>query len=110
MNKIRNNEIQIQWADVNKFSKLAEPLLDHTTKYYSSPASVDKAILDLVKKRLFKAKHRLICARCGKWQLAVITEEVKKNLSCKYCKSRQITSTFYSDYDLKLPKSEKFSK
>jgi ATP-dependent Lhr-like helicase len=100
LNKIRNNEIQIEWADVNKFSKLAEPLLDHTTKYYSSPASVDKAILDLVKKRLFKAKHRLICARCGKWQLAVITEEVKENLSCKYCKSRQITSTFYSDYDL----------
>ena len=100
LHKIRNNEIQIEWADVNKFSKLAEPLLDHTTKYYSSPASVDKAILDLVKKRLFKAKHRLIFARCGKWQLATITEEVKKNLSCKYCKSRQITSTFYSDYDL----------
>jgi len=100
LDRVRNNEIQIEWVDVNKFSKLAEPLLDHTTKYYSSPASVDKTILDLVKKRLFKAKHRLICARCGKWQLAVITEEVKKNLSCKYCKSRQITTTFYSDYDL----------
>ena len=44
--RIRNNEIQIEWIDVNKFSKLAEPLLDHTTKYYSSPASVDKAVLD----------------------------------------------------------------
>ena len=98
--RIRNNEIQIEWIDVNKFSKLAEPLLDHTTKYYSSPASVDKAVLDLVKKRLFKTKHRLVCARCGKWQLAIITEEVKENLICKYCKSRQITSTFYSDYDL----------
>jgi ATP-dependent Lhr-like helicase len=100
LNRIRNNKIQIEWVDVDKFSKLAEPLLDHATKYYSSPASVDKAILDLVKKRLFKTKHRLICARCGKWQLATITEEVKKNLSCKYCKSRQITTTFYSDYDL----------
>jgi len=100
LNKIQNNEIQIEWADVNKFSKLAEPLLDHTTKYYSSPASVDKAILDLVKKRLMKSKHRLICARCGKWQLATITEEVKKSLICKYCKSRQITTTFYSDHDL----------
>jgi len=97
LNRIRNNKIQIEWVDVDKFSKLAEPLLDHATKYYSSPASVDKAILDLVKKRLFKTKHRLICARCGKWQLAIITEEVKKNLSCKYCKSRQITATFYSD-------------
>ena len=47
--RIRNNEIQIEWIDVDKFSKLAEPLLDHTTKYYSSPASVDKAVLDLVK-------------------------------------------------------------
>jgi len=100
LNRIRNNKIQIEWVDVDKFSKLAEPLLDHATKYYSSPASVDKAILDLVKKRLFKTKHRLICARCGKWQLATITEEVKKNLSCKYCKSKQITTTFYSDYDL----------
>jgi len=100
LNRIRNNEIHIEWIDANKFSKLAEPLLDHTTKYYSSPANVDKAILDLVKKRLMKYKHRLICARCGKWQLAVITEEVKKNLHCKYCKGRQITATFYSDYDL----------
>jgi len=100
LNRIRSNKIQIEWIDVNKFSKLAEPLLDHTTKYYSSPANVDKAILDLVKKRLMKYKHRLICARCGKWQLAIITEEVKKNLHCKYCKGRQITTTFYSDYDL----------
>ena len=81
LNRVRNKEIQIEWVDVNKFSKLAEPLLDHTTKYYASPASVDKAILDLVKKRLLKAKHRLICARCGKWQLAVITKEVKKKSS-----------------------------
>jgi len=109
LDRVRNNEIQIEWVDVNKFSKLAEPLLDHTTKYYSSPASVDKTILDLVKKRLFKAKHRLICARCGKWQLAVITEEVKKNLSCKYCKSRQITTTFYSDYDLVKIIQKKYS-
>jgi ATP-dependent Lhr-like helicase len=98
--RIRNSEIQIEWIDVDKFSKLAEPLLDHTTKYYSSPASVDKAVLDLVKKRLFKTRHRLVCARCGKWQLAIITKEAKENLICKYCKSRQITSTFYSDYDL----------
>ena len=100
LTRIKNNEIQIEWIDADGFSKLAEPLLDHTTKYYSSPASVDKAILDLVKKRLLKTKHRLICARCGKWQLATITEEVKENLFCKYCKGRQITTTFYSDHEL----------
>ena len=100
LTQIRNNEILTQWNDVTKFSKLAEPLLDHTTKYYSSPANVDKGILDLVKKRLLKTKHRLICARCGKWQRLVLTNEVKENLTCKYCKGRQITATFYSDYDL----------
>ena len=100
LTQIRNNEIITKWNDVTKFSKLAEPLLDHTTKYYSSPASVDKGILDLVKKRLLKTKHRLICARCGKWQRLVLTKEVKENLVCKYCKGRQITATFYSDYDL----------
>ena len=100
LNRIRNNKIKIEWVDVAKFSKLAEPLLDHATKYYSSPASVDKAILDLVKKRLLKSKHRLICVRCGKWQLAITTEKYKENQPCKYCKSRQITATFYSDYDL----------
>ena len=100
LTRIKNNEIQIEWINADGFSKLAEPLLDHTTKYYSSPASIDKAILDLVKKRLLKTKHRLICARCGKWQLATITEEVKENLFCKYCKGRQITTTFYSNHDL----------
>ena len=100
LTQIRNNEIITKWNDVTKFSKLAEPLLDHTTKYYSSPANVDKGILDLVKKRLLKTKHRLICARCGKWQRLVLTNEVKENLVCKYCKGRQITATFYSDYDL----------
>ncbi len=88
LNRIRNKEIKIEWVDVAKFS------------YYSSPASVDKAILDLVKKRLLKSKHRLICARCGKWQLAITTEKYKENQPCKYCKSRQITATYYSDYDL----------
>ena len=100
LTQIRNNEVITKWNDITKFSKLAEPLLDHTTKYYSSPASVDKGILDLVKKRLLKTKHRLICARCGKWQRLVLTNEVKENLVCKYCKGRQITATFYSDYDL----------
>lgn len=96
---IRDDKISIQWIEVDKFSKLAEPILDHTAKYYSSPANLDKGILDLVKSRLGKTKHRLICARCGKWECVVETNEVSK-LICPYCKGRQITATFYSDYDL----------
>jgi ATP-dependent Lhr-like helicase len=100
LNDIGTNKIQIQWLEENKFSKLAEPILDHTTKYYSSPANIDKGLLDLVKSRLFKTTHRLICARCGKWEKVIQTSDVEKIPNCPYCKSRQIAATFYSDFDL----------
>ncbi|MFZ9005245.1 MAG: DEAD/DEAH box helicase [Nitrosopumilaceae archaeon] len=99
LKKIRENLISVKWIEVDQFSKLAEPILDHTTKYYSSPVNLDKGILDLVKARLSKTKHRLVCARCGNWERVMETNEVK-SLVCPYCKSRQITATFYSDYDL----------
>jgi ATP-dependent Lhr-like helicase len=97
---IATNKVQIHWVEASKFSKLAEPILDHTTKYYSSPANIDKGLLDLVKNRLFKTSHRLICARCGKWERVVQTGEIQKIPICSHCKSRQIAATFYSDYDL----------
>jgi len=100
LKKIRDNEILITWLEIDKFSKLAEPILDHTSKYYSAPANLDKGIIDLVKARLAKTKHRLICARCGKWERVMETNEVKNTLICPYCKARQITATFYSDYEL----------
>ncbi|MBI3842465.1 MAG: DEAD/DEAH box helicase [Thaumarchaeota archaeon] len=100
LKKIRSDEIKVRWIEVEKFSKLAEPILDHTAKYYAAPANIDKGILDLVKTRLLKTKHRLICARCGRWERVVATKEVNGILSCPYCKSRQITATYYSDYDL----------
>ena len=110
LNKIRNNnEIAIKWFDVTQFSKIAEPILDKSTKYYSSPSNIDKGILDLVKKRLLKTKHRLVCVRCGKWEKVVETKDVKDILSCRYCKGRQITSTYYSDYDLQKIIQKKYS-
>ena len=100
LTQIKDNKISIHWYDIDKFSKLAEPILDHTSKYYSSPANIDKGIIDLIKKRLNKTVHRLICARCGKWERTFETNEISEKLSCPYCKGRQITATFYSDYDL----------
>jgi ATP-dependent Lhr-like helicase len=100
LKKIKDDEIHVTWLEVDKFSKLAEPILDHTAKYYASPANLDKGILDLVKARLEKTKHRLICARCGKWERVYQTFEVKNLIICPYCKARQITATYYSDYDL----------
>lgn len=100
LDDIRAGQIRIHWLDVSKFSKLAEPILDHTAKYYSSPTNIDKGLLDLVKNRLFKTTHRLVCARCGRWEKVVHTGEIDRIPVCPYCKARQITSTYYSDYDL----------
>lgn len=100
LHDIVSSEIQIHWVEQTKFSKLAEPILDHTTKYYSSPTNIDKGILDLVKSRLFKTSHRLICARCGKWEKVIKTNEINNIPNCPYCKARQIAPTFYSDHDL----------
>lgn len=110
LKKIKDGQISVNWIEVDKFSKLAEPILDHTTKYYSSPANLDKGILDLVKTRLAKTKHRLVCVRCGKWEKLVETNEVKNILICPYCKGRQITATFYSDYDLPKIIRKKYDK
>lgn len=100
LSAIRDGKISFKWIEIDNFSRLAEPILDHTTKYYSSPANLDKGVLDLVKSRLLKTKHRLVCLRCGKWERVVETNEVKGIISCPHCKSRQIGATFYSDYDL----------
>ncbi|MEX0861787.1 DEAD/DEAH box helicase [Nitrosopumilus sp.] len=97
---IRENKINVNWLEIDQFSKLAEPILDHTARYYASPANLDKGILDLVKARLEKTKHRLVCARCGKWELVIQTCDIKNTLICHYCKGRQITATYYSDYEL----------
>ncbi len=100
LDEIRSGLVRIKWVEIDIFSKLAEPILDHTTKYYASPANMDKGILDLVKSRLMKTKHRLVCVRCGKWERVVETSEINEIPKCPYCKSNQITATFYSDYDL----------
>ncbi len=109
LEKIQNKTIVIEWFDASSFSKLATPILDHTTKYYSSPASIDKGLLDLVKNRLLKTRHRLICARCGKWEKVIETTDIEKIPPCPYCKGRQITTTFYSDYDLGKIIQKKFA-
>ena len=100
LEKIKNKEINIVWIDAKNFSTLADPILDNTTKNYPSPANVDKSILDLVKKRLAKTQHRLVCARCGIWQMLVTPETIPSRLKCRYCNGEQITATYFSDFDL----------
>ncbi len=100
LEQIRDNKITIIWNDLDSFSKLAEPILDHTTKYYSNPSSLDTGMMDMVKSRLLKTRHRLVCVRCGRWERSVRTDEVTSSLSCPRCRARQVAATYYSDYSL----------
>ena len=96
---IKENKIQIEWVDVDKFSKLAEPVLDQTVMSYTNPANIDKEMLLKVKTRLMQTKQRLICVRCGLWQ-QVMTPNETHQLRCKYCKGQQITCTYEYDHEL----------
>ena len=54
---IKENKIQIEWVDVDKFSKLAEPVLDQTVMSYTNPANIDKEMLLKVKNALCKQNN-----------------------------------------------------
>jgi ATP-dependent Lhr-like helicase len=100
LREIRNKEITIHWLDLSDFSPVAQSIVEHHSKSSSTPLSIERGVLELIKDRLGKTKHRLICIRCGKWERLVETREVMDSISCKKCGSRLITTTFSSDYEL----------
>lgn len=97
---IKAGAIKLHWLDVAQFSDLARPVIEHSTKSAAAPQSIEKGVIELVKERLGKTKHRLICIRCGKWERVMETGEVPDELVCPSCRSRLVTATFWSDYDL----------
>lgn len=97
---IQNEVIKIHWIETSDFSDLAKPILEHSAKFSATPLSIEKGVIELVKERLEKTKHRLICIRCGKWERTIETREIPENLSCSTCRSRLITRTSSYDYDL----------
>jgi ATP-dependent Lhr-like helicase len=97
---IKSGEIKIHWLEVAKFSDLARPVIEHSSKSAAAPQSIEKGVIELVKERLEKTKHRLICIRCGKWERLMESREVPEEISCPACRSKLVTVTFWSDYEL----------
>ncbi|MGB7955843.1 MAG: Lhr helicase, partial [Candidatus Nitrosopolaris sp.] len=91
---------RIHWIEVTDFSDLAQPILEHHAKFSANPLSVERGIIELVKERLEKTKHKLICIRCAKWERTIDTLQIPEKLFCPLCRSRLITATFWSDNDL----------
>jgi ATP-dependent helicase Lhr and Lhr-like helicase len=101
LDDIKGNKIKIHWLEVNEFSDLAKPIIEHSGKTAgAAPLSIEKGVIELVKERLEKTKHRLICIRCGKWERVMETREVPEEISCPSCRSRLVTASFWSDDEL----------
>lgn len=95
-----NRLIRLEWVEVEEFTDLARPTVERYQRFSASPLSLETGIIELVKERLLRTKHRLICIRCGEWERVFETKDVPDQISCKKCKSRLITATYVSDLEL----------
>jgi ATP-dependent Lhr-like helicase len=101
LDDIKQGKITIHWLEVNEFSDLAKPIIEHSTKMAGAmPLSIEKGVIELVKERLEKTKHRLVCIRCGKWERVMETKDVPEEISCPNCRSRLVSATFWSDDEM----------
>jgi ATP-dependent Lhr-like helicase len=101
LDDIKSAKIGIDWVEVTEFTYLAKPIVEHSGKTANAmPLSVEKGVIELVKERLEKTKHRLICIRCGKWERVKETREVPEVIACPNCRSQLVTATFWSDDEM----------
>ncbi len=101
LDDIKAGRIEIRWLEVAEFSDLAMPIIEHSGKAAgATPLSIEKGVIELVKERLEKTKHRLVCIRCGKWERVMETREVPEDIACPTCRSRLVTATFWSDDEM----------
>lgn len=101
LDSIKAGTIKIHWVEITEFSDLAKTIIEHSGKMAGmTPLSVEKGVIELVKERLDKTKHRLVCIRCGKWERVMETKDVPEEVSCPSCRSRLVTATFWSDDEM----------
>ena len=98
---IKEGRVSIQWTEVTEFSDLAKTIIEHSGKMAgAAPLSIEKGVIELVKERLERTKHRLVCIRCAKWERVMETKDVPEEIVCPTCRSRLVTATFWSDDEM----------
>jgi ATP-dependent Lhr-like helicase len=97
---IADGVIAVSEVYVPQFSSLATPILEFSSAFAAIPLTVERSILDLVKERLEGTNNRLVCMNCGKWESVAKPKDLANPVSCPLCKSRLVTTTFFSNYDL----------
>ena len=97
---IRSGEMEIRISNADSFSPLAKPILEYSSTFSALPTTIEKAVLDLVKERLNKRRHRLVCLSCGEWESVMKSSEVVEPVVCHHCRSRLVTDTYLGDNQL----------
>ena len=101
MKKIKDNKIKIEYVKVAEFSTLAKPILDYANTFAALPITVEKSIIELVKKRLEETNNKLLCLSCGIWETVVKPKDIiEKDIHCPRCRSRIVTRTYITDMEI----------
>ena len=101
MNEIKENKIAIKYVKVSEFSSLAKPILDYANTFAALPLTVEKSIIELVKKRLEETNNKLLCLSCGVWETVVKPKDIMDiDIQCPRCKSRIVTRTYITDMEI----------
>ena len=101
MNEIKKNKIAIKYVKVSEFSSLAKPILDYANTFAALPLTVEKSIIELVKKRLEETNNKLLCLSCGVWETVVKPKDIMDiEIQCPRCKSRIVTRTYITDMEI----------
>jgi len=80
---------------------LAKPILDYANTFAALPITVEKSIIELVKKRLEETNNKLLCLSCGIWETVIKPKDIiEKDIQCPRCKSRIVTRTYITDMEI----------
>ena len=101
MQKIKDGKIKIEYVKVAEFSTLAKPILDYANTFAALPITVEKSIIELVKKRLEETNNKLLCLSCGIWETVIKPKDIiEKDIHCPRCRSRIVTRTYITDMEI----------
>ena len=83
----KQGKIAIHWLEVNEFSDLAKPIIEHSAKMAGAmPLSIEKGVIELSKNVSKRQSIGLSAIRCGKWERVMETKDVPEEISCPSCR------------------------
>jgi ATP-dependent Lhr-like helicase len=97
LDALRQGRIRVVVRKLSAFTPLAAPIVELASSLVAMPLSLEASIVALVKERLAKARHRLICLSCGRWDHITTVDRAREPVRCPRCGSRLVGRTYPGD-------------